>query len=79
MAVPELFNNIKSAAEYLVYYMGLYHSVMDYEVQTGIIAEPVTVSKGNGHIVVVYNSDEDRTFKWVRVNADSDWMGEELL
>lgn len=79
MAVPELFNNIKSAAEYIVYFMGLYHSVMDYETQVGVIAEPTTVSKGDGHIVVVYNSTEGRTFKWVRVNGDTDWMGEELL
>ena len=74
MAVPELFNNIKSAAEYIVYYMGLYHSVMDYEVQTGAIAEPTTASKGNGHIVVVYNSDLDRVFLWVRCNGDTDWQ-----
>jgi len=74
MAVPELFNNIKSAAEYIVYFMGLYHSVMDYEIQTGAIAEPTTASKGNGHVVVVYNSDLDRVYLWVRCNGDTDWQ-----
>ena len=54
-------------------------SMLDYEVQTGIIAEPTIPSKGNGHAVEVYNSTEDRTFLWLRCNADSDWMGVEVL
>lgn len=53
--------------------------VADYELQTGIIAEPAITARGNGHIVVIYNSTEGRTFKWVRVNANSEWMGSELL
>ena len=52
---------------------------MDYEVQTGIIAEPTTASVGNGHPVVVYNSTEGRTFLWLRVNGDAEWMGCEFL
>ena len=63
----------------LIEAMQCYGSISDYETQTGIVAEPTTVSRGNGHNVVVYNSDEDRTFLWKRVNADSDWMGVELL
>lgn len=55
------------------------HSLIDYEVQTGIIAEPTTASKGNGHAVEVYNSTEGRTFLWLRCNADTEWMGVELL
>lgn len=54
-------------------------SLIDYEVQTGIIAEPTYASRGNGHAVVVYNSTEDRTFLWLRCNADSDWMGVEVM
>ena len=54
-------------------------SITDYELQTGIIAEPSIASRGNGHNVVVYNSTEGRTFFWKRVNGDSDWMGVELL
>jgi len=54
-------------------------SLIDYEVQTGTVAEPTTVSRGNGHAVEVYNSTEDRTFLWLRCNADTDWMGVEVL
>jgi len=79
VSAPNLYNNPASAAEYIVYYMGEYHSVYDYETQTGTIAEPTTTSKGNGHVVVVYNSTDDRTFMWIRVNSDGDWMGVELL
>jgi len=79
MSAPALAENLRSMAEYLVYYMGEYHSVYDYETQTGTIAEPTTTSKGNGHVVIVYNSTEDRTFMWIRVNSDGDWMGTELL
>ena len=54
-------------------------SLLDYEVQTGIIAEPTITSRGNGHTVIVFNSTEDRGFIWSRVNGDSDWMGVEVL
>ena len=54
-------------------------SVVAYETQTGIIAEPSTTPSGDGMIVIVYNSDEDRTFAWARVNGNTDWMGVEML
>lgn len=54
-------------------------SMLDYEVQTGEMAEPVTTSRGNGHAVEVYNSNLDRTVLWLRCNSDGDWMGVEVL
>ena len=58
---------------------GLDMSMMDYEVQTGIIAEPATASKGNGHAVVVHNETEERDFVWVRTDLDTKWSGVEML
>lgn len=54
-------------------------SVVSYETQTGIIAEPSVTPSGDGMIVIVYNSDEGRSFLWVRVNGNTEWMGVELL
>ena len=54
-------------------------SLMDYEVQTGIIAEPATVSRGNGHTVVVHNETEERDWIWSRTDLDTKWSGVELL
>ena len=54
-------------------------SLLDYEVQTGIIAEPATASKGNGHTVVVHNETEERDFVWSRTDLDTKWSGVELL
>ena len=79
MSAPNLLNNPASAAEYIVYHMGLYHSVFDYETDTEPIDEPTTASKGNGHVVIKYYTDVGRTFLWVRVNGDTEWMGVELL
>ena len=54
-------------------------SMLDYEVQTGIIAEPTVPSKGNGHTVVVHNETEERDFLWIRTDLDTKWMGCEFL
>lgn len=54
-------------------------SILDYEVQTGIIAEPTTASKGNGHAVVVHNETEERDFLWVRTDLNTKWMGCEFI
>ena len=54
-------------------------SMLDYEVQTGIIAEPSTASKGNGHTVIVHNETEERDFVWSRTDLDTKWSGVELL
>lgn len=54
-------------------------SLLDYEVQTGIIAEPATASKGNGHVVVVHNETEERDFLWIRTDLNTKWMGCEYL
>ena len=54
-------------------------SLLDYEVQTGIIAEPATVSRGNGHTVVVHNETEERDFIWSRTDLNTKWSGVELL
>ena len=54
-------------------------SLMDYEVQVGIIAEPLTPSKGNGHTVVVHNETEERDWIWSRTDLDTKWSGVELL
>jgi hypothetical protein len=58
---------------------GLDMSMLDYEVQTGIIAEPTVASKGNGHTVVVHNETEERDFIWARTDLDTKWSGVELL
>ena len=58
---------------------GIDLSLMDYEVQTGIIAEPLTPSKGNGHTVVVHNETEERDWIWSRTDLDTKWSGVELL
>ena len=54
-------------------------SLIDYEVQVGIIAEPVTASLGNGHTVVVHNETEERDFVWSRTDLDTKWSGVEML
>ena len=54
-------------------------SLLDYEVQTGIIAEPTIPSKGNGHTVVVHNETEERDFLWIRTDLNTKWMGCEFL
>ena len=54
-------------------------SLVSYEVQTGIIAEPATPSKGNGHAVVVHNETEERDFLWIRTDLDTKWMGCEFI
>lgn len=77
MSAPNLLNNPASAAAYIVYYMGLYHSIFDYETQTGAIAEPTTTSKGNGHVVIVNNTTEGRVFEWVSVGGA--WYGVEKI
>ena len=79
MSRPQNNENLMSLADQLIWAMEQYGGISDYELQTGIIGEPTTTSRGNGHTVTVYNSDEGRTFQWIRVNADSDWMGVELL
>lgn len=76
---PDNRENLMSLADQLIWAMQQYGSISDYETQTGIIAEPTTASRGNGHIVTVYNSTEGRTFEWKRVNADTEWMGVELI
>ena len=58
---------------------GIALSLMDYEVQTGIIAEPTIVSRGNGHLVVVHNETEERDFVWARTDLDMKWAGCEFL
>ena len=59
--------------------IGINLSLLDYEVQTGIIAEPTTASKGNGHAVVVHNETEERDFLWIRTDLDTKWAGCEYL
>jgi hypothetical protein len=54
-------------------------SLLDYELQTGIIAEPTITSKGNGHTVIVHNETEERDFIWSRTDLDTKWSGVELL
>lgn len=53
--------------------------MMDYEVQTGIIAEPVTPPTGNGHAVLVLYTmyAPDRVFSWKYANGA--WYGTEDL
>ncbi len=58
---------------------GLDMSMLDYELQTGIIAEPTVASKGSGHTVVVHNETEERDFIWARTDLDTKWSGVELL
>ncbi len=53
--------------------------LIDYEVQTGIIAEPETAPLGNGHIVLVLYTmyAPDRVFMWKY--AAGAWYGTEDL
>ena len=53
--------------------------VLDYEVQTGIIAEPTTAPKGNGHVVIVLYTlyAPDRVVTWKYANGA--WYGTEDL
>jgi len=53
--------------------------LIDYEVQTGIIAEPTTTAKGDGHLVeVLYTMyDPDRVVLWKYANGG--WYGTEAL
>ena len=76
---PQNKENLMSLADQLVWGMNTYGSMFNYETQTGALAEPTTASKGNGHIVLVYNSDLDKVVVWVRCNADSEWKGVELI
>ncbi len=56
------------------------NSVLAYEVQTGILAEPASATiQGDGNIKIVYNSTEGRSVVWVRVNANSEWMAVEAI
>jgi hypothetical protein len=54
-------------------------SLMDYEVQTGIIAEPTTTPKGDGHVVIVLYTmyAPDRVVTWKYANGG--WYGTEAL
>jgi len=71
--------NLMNLGDRLIEAMGCYGAIMSYEVQTGIIAEPVTVSRGNGHTVVVLYTmyDPDRVVTWV--SAADNWYGTESL
>ena len=53
--------------------------IADYETQAGIILEPVTTPKGNGHTVVVLYTlyDPDRVVTWNYANGA--WYGTEDL
>ncbi len=79
MSRPQNLENLMSLADQLVWGMSTYGSMFNYETQTGALAEPVTASKGNGHVVAVYNSTQDILVWWVRGNADTTWFrkGEE--
>lgn len=79
MSRPQNKENLMSLADQMVWGMSTYGSMFNYETQTGALAEPVTASKGNGHVVAVYNSDQDVLVWWVRGNADTVWFrkGEE--
>jgi len=80
-ARPNNRENIMSLADQLIWGMSTYSSMFNYETQAGEIAEPVTASKGNGHVVVVEYTGftPNRMVKWTRGNTDSTWYGEELL
>ena len=73
--------NLVSLGDRLLWGMQQYGSVTDYETQVGEIAEPVTVSRGNGHTVVVEYTGftPNRMVKWTRGNTDATWYGVELL
>jgi len=75
MAEPALAENIISLGQWLQYWMGQYSSMFTYETQTGAIAEPTTASRGNGHVVIVYNSTADVLIVWIRCNSDTEWRG----
>ena len=75
MAEPALAENIISLGQWLQYWMGLYSSMHTYETQTGAIAEPTTASRGDGHVVTVYNSTYDILIDWTRCNSDTEWRG----
>ena len=79
MSRPQNKENLMSLADQLIWAMGQYGGISDYELQTGIIAEPVTVSRGNGHMVVVLYTmyDPDRVVTWK--SAGGNWYGSEDL
>jgi len=81
---PDLIQSIGVAYEADVIYFdpkGTFASlsIFDYEIQTGIIAEPTTTSKGDGHGVVVHNETEERDFLWIRTDLNTKWMGCEFI
>lgn len=52
--------------------------MFNYEEVTEPIQEPVTVSKGNGHVVIQHYTDgQERDFMWATSNAV--WVGVEML
>jgi len=54
------------------------YSTVDSETQTGPIAQPsAIIPKGEGHVVVVYNSTLGRHFLWTYLN--STWHGTEVF
>lgn len=61
----------------LIEAMIAYSSVMNYETQTGEIAEPTTTPLGNGHTVHLYNSTQGRYFICTYMNTG--WRMTEVL
>ncbi len=78
MSYPSVIReNLVSLGDRLLWGMQQYGSIFNYETQAGIIAEPVTAPKGNGHVVVVLYTmyDPDRVFTWKYANGA--WYGTE--
>jgi len=73
--------NLVSLGTRLLWGMQQYGSIENYEIVTGEIAEPTTVSRGDGHSVAVEYSDftPNRMVKWIRGSGDTKWFGVELL